>query len=104
MVLEKGLKFMPTLAKATTKSKKSETEHLVHELRVKPQDHLKVFLGRFELCEKIKGFVIEVRPSTVPEQAIVTKITRSQFDSNNKFFLDISNRGHRAITARIKLI
>ena len=95
---------MPTVAKAATKSKKSDTGRLVHELRVKPHDHLKVFLGRFELSEKVKGFIIEVRPSTVPEQAIMTKITRSDFESNRKFFLDISNRGHRAISARIKLI
>lgn len=95
---------MPTLQKAATKSKKSDVGRLVHELRVKPHDHLKVFLGRFELSDKIKGFVIEVRPSTVPEQAITTKISRSDFESNRKFFLDISNKGHRAITARIKLI
>lgn len=95
---------MPTLTKAATKSKKSDTNRLLQELRVKPHDHLRVFLGRFEFTEKIKGFVIEVRPSTVPEQAIIAKITRSDFESNQKFFLDISNRGHRAISARIKLI
>lgn len=95
---------MPTLQKATTKSKKSDTNRLVQELRVKPKDHLRVFLGRFDLSEKVKGFIIEVRPSTVPEQAVIAKITRSDFESNTKFFLDISNRGHRAISARIKLV
>ncbi len=101
------LKLMPTLQKATTKSKKSDKSdagRLIHELRVKPHDQFKVFLGRFELSEKIKGFVIEVRPSTVPAQAVIAKITRSDFDSNTKFFLSISNKGQRAISARIRLI
>ncbi len=85
------------------KASKKNSDFL-HELRVKPSDKLRVFLGRFEFDQAVKGFVIEIRPSTVPEHLVSTTITRSDFESNRKFFLDISNKAGRAVTARVRLI
>lgn len=86
-------------AKQTTQTQK--TKDFIHELRVKPQDQLRVFLGRFEIAEKFKGFAIEVRPSTIPENAVVTRVTRVDGEFGTKFFLDIANKGVRSVKARV---
>lgn len=78
------------------------TKQFIHELRVKPDDALRVFLGRFELAENLKGFIIEVSPSTVPQDAVKATITRMDAEGSSKFFLDIVNRGGRSIRARIR--
>ncbi len=80
------------------------TEDFLHELRVKSQDHLKIFLGRYDDPETPRGFVIEVRPSTVPQNLVSARITRLDDASNTKFFLDIVNRSGRSIRARIRHI
>ena len=73
-------------------------------LRVKPNDNLRVLLGRFELGAKLKGFVVELSPDPEPLHAVDSRIERVSFDDNQKFFLDITNNSERLIIARVRPI
>ncbi len=94
---------MPSIAAAKSKKMKSSGD-FIHELKVKPQDHLRVFLGGFDIAKKFKGFAIEVRPKTTPDNAVYTRITKLETDLNTKFFLDITNKGVRSVTARVQQV
>ena len=95
------VKPRPKPKQAALQKKRTAQHDFVHVQKVKPSDSMKVFIGRFDMTKAFKGFGVEFRPSTAPENSVIAHISRIGEGVNAKFFLEIANNGHRSVTARV---
>lgn len=75
---------------------------LIEKVDVKPREQRRVALGSFSKDKPAKGFSIEVKPDSVPEDSVVTHVAALGTPEEYRLVMHIANYGTKTVSAEVR--